>query len=322
MGLTMVNADASLATAAAVGRGLYHIDARHRNRALCNITRSLPDLTQAQVNRLAQATFEHLAQLAMEVCHTPRIIGPDSWADRISLTDMGTVIQLLNSGQPALLVTGHVGNWELLGYLLATLGYKVHALARPLDNPYLNRWLLGIREQRGLSIITKWDATEQMISVIDRRELLAFIADQNAGDRGMFVPFFGKLASTYKSIGLLALSQNLPIICGYAKRTGKPQGCHYQLGTTDIIHPQDWADQPDPLYYITARYMRAIESMVRLCPDQYFWMHRRWKSRPKWEREGKPMPASMRRNLESLPWMTAPQVEQLALPMTQDDLKI
>ncbi len=322
MGLTMVNADASLVAAAAVGRGLYHIDPRHRQRAQRNIARSFPDMSSDQVNRLSQATFEHLLQLAMEVCHTPRIIGPDSWADRVNLTDMSKAIELLNSGQPVLLVTGHVGNWELLGYLLATLGYKVHALARPLDNPYLNRWLLSIREQRGLSIITKWDATEQMISVIDRRELLAFIADQNAGDRGMFVPFFGKLASTYKSIGLLALSKNLPIICGYAKRTGKPRGCHYQLGTTDIIHPHEWADQPDPLYYVTARYMRAIESMVRLSPEQYFWMHRRWKSRPKWEREGKPMPVSIRRSLQALPWLTATQIDELAQPLSAEDLNV
>ena len=320
MGLTMVAADTSLLAAAGVGRGLHRVDRRHRQRARQNIARCFPAFTRDQVDELTEKTFEHLVQLAIEVCHTPRMIHPDNWTDRVAITQMGSAIGLLNAGNPAVLVTGHVGNWEILGYLLATLGYKIHAIARPLDNPYVNRWLLGIREKRGLSIITKWDATEQMLAVLAQGELLAFIADQNAGDRGLFVPFFGKLASTYKSIGLLAISQNLPIICGYACRRQQPRGCYYQLGTTDVIYPHEWANQADPLFYVTARYMRAIENMIRLAPAQYFWMHRRWKSRPQWEREGKPMPASTRRHLEALPWMTSCLMDSLAQPIPPDEL--
>jgi KDO2-lipid IV(A) lauroyltransferase len=184
---------------------------------------------------------------------------------------------------------------------LAVLGYPVAGVARPLDNRPLNEWLMGIRQQRGLQIITKWDATQSMQQVLDNGGALGFIADQNAGDRGMFVPFFGRLASTYKSIGLLAIAREVPIICGYARRIGP--GCRYELGAADVIYPQQWAGQPDPLYYVTARYVRALEQIVRYCPQQYLWMHRRWKSRPRFEREGKPMPPALRRQLQQLPWM-------------------
>ena len=152
-----------------------------------------------------------------------------------------------------------------------------------------------------------------MLDVLRSGSALGFIADQNAGDKGLFVPFFGRLASTYKSIGLLAISQNVPIACGCAGRIGP--GAHYEIMTNDIIRPEDWKNRRDPLYYITARFIRSIEMMIRACPEQYLWMHRRWKSRPRHEREGKPMPAALRRNLEELPWMTPELMAEVEKPV-------
>ena len=86
----------------------------------------------------------------------------------------------------------------------------------------------------------------------------------------------------------------------------------YEVSITDYIEPSDWQDQPDPLYYISARYNRAIEQMIRNAPEQYLWLHRRWKSRPKFELEGKPMPKKLIRQLESLPWMTENELGRLA----------
>lgn len=310
--LTMFDADANVRSSRVIGRGIYRWGGRRTSRARANLQRSFPEFAPHKREQVLRASFEHFTQLVLEVIHTPRIIHPDTWSRRVSITHMGQAIQLLNTGRPVLMVTGHLGNWEVLGYLLAVLGYHVHAIARPIDNPLINQWLLGIREKRGMEIITKWDATERMMQVIDAGEPLAFIADQNAGERGLFVPFFGRMASTYKSVGLLAIRRELPIICGYAHRVGPD--CRYELGTQDIIYPHQWQEQDDPLYYITARYMRAIENMVRLRPAQYLWMHRRWKSRPRWEKAGKPMPANVIRQLEALPWMDQPQMDRLLAP--------
>lgn len=310
MGLTMFDVEVNLRTAAQIGRALHRFDHRHRQRCEKNVALAFPHWSESQVGQIARRSFEHFLQLVVEVCHTPREVGVGTWGDRCQIKNLGPALRLMNAGDPVILLTGHVGNWEVLGYLLATLGYQVDAIARPIDNPLINDWLLGIRERRGMRIITKWDATERMIKVLDRGGALAFIADQNAGYKGLFVPFFGRLASTYKSIGLLAMSQQVPIVCGYAHRIGA--GFRFELGTTDIIYPDDWADQPDPLYYITARYSRAIETMVRMNPEQYLWMHRRWKSRPRFERQGKPMPRALRHSLEQLPWMDTQTVAALA----------
>lgn len=307
--VTSFDVDANLRTAAFIGRTLYRLDKRHRQRARENIAQAFPELDDAATDRIAQASFEHLVQLAFEILHTPRVMHIDSWPQLTRMHNLGPAIELLNKGQGVILLTGHLGNWEVLGYLLALLGYDIDAIARPMDNPLINRWVLGFRERKGMRIITKWDATQRMIEVLTGGGGLGFIADQNAGEKGLFVPFFGRLASTYKSIGLLAMNLQTPIVCGYAHRLN--QRYQYEMGVADVIRPEDWADQRDPLYYITARYTRAIETMVRLKPEQYLWMHRRWKTRPRHELQGKPMPRALRRNLEELPWMDQAQLEQL-----------
>ncbi len=305
----------NLRAAASIGRLIHRIDKRHRKRALAHIRMAFPEYTDEQVRQLAVESFEHFMQMVVEVCHTPRLINHDTWHERIALGHLAPAIRMLNAGRPSILITGHLGNWEVLGSLLAILGYDVDAVARPLDNPLVNDWVIGIRQQRGLRIITKWNASDRMMEVLRDGGALGIIADQNAGDRGMFVPFFGKLASTYKSVGLLAMRQKVPVICGYAHRVGND--CQYEMGVQDIIEPEDWQNQPDPLFYITARYMRAIEMMVRKAPKQYLWMHRRWKSRPAHEKNGKPISDSLRRNLEALPWMTPELLASLEQPVDE-----
>jgi len=169
-----------------------------------------------------------------------------------------------------------------------------------------------VRRRRGLHLITKWNATARMQEVLEGAGALAFVADQNAGDKGLFVPFFNRLASTYKSIGLLAITHRVPIVCGYAHRLSP--GYRFEIGVTDLIEPEDWSGQPDPLYYVTARYMRAIEKMVRRRPEQYLWSHRRWKSRPRFECMKQPMTSALRERLEALPWMDDATLERMQQP--------
>jgi KDO2-lipid IV(A) lauroyltransferase len=315
MVLTTFEARDNLRAAGAIGQAIYYISKRHRERAMIHLRMAFPDKNEEQLKELAIDCFEHFVQLVVEVCHTPRLIGYDTWHERIALGPLAPAIRMLNEGKPAILITGHLGNWEVLGSLLAILGYEVDAVARPLDNPLVNDWLLGIRQKRGLRIITKWQASDRMMEVLRNGGALGIIADQNAGEKGMFVPFFGKLASTYKSVGLLAMRQKVPVVCGYAHRVGND--CCYELGVEDIIEPDQWANQPDPLFYITARYMRAIENMVRRVPKQYLWMHRRWKTRPAHEKAGKPMPDTLRAKLESLPWMTPELMASLREPVPE-----
>ena len=311
-GVTSFNVEQSQRTARLIGWGFDRFDVKHRKRAQHNIRLCFPDWSEDQIALCAKESIQHLMQLAFETLHTPRVLNADSWPNHIELVNLGESIEILNSDRPKILLTGHLGNWEVLGYLLALIGYDSDTIARPLDNDLINDWLLGIREKKGMRILTKYDATDKMVSILNGGGALGFTADQNAGAKGVFVPFFGRLASAWKSIALLAMTHDCPVICGYAHRLDRR--FRFEVGITDIIRPDDWADQPDPLYYITARYTRAFETMVRLRPHQFLWTHRRWKSRPKHELQGKPMPRALRRRLEGLPWMDDALMYQLDHP--------
>ena len=239
----------------------------------------------------------------------PSLITPTTLHHHVHFQNIEPITERLNQQKPIIFITGHCGNWELLGYALSVLGYPIAALARPLDNALLNEWILNVRQKHGLQIVTKWGGVSVLQELISSNTSVGFIADQNAGGRGMFVPFFGRLASTYKSIGLLAMRYEIPIAAVHAKRLDGD--FQYEISLTDYIEPSDWGQQEDPLYYITARYNRAMEEMIRSAPEQYLWLHRRWKSRPAFELEGKPMPKNLIRQLESLPWMTEKELVRL-----------
>lgn len=272
----------NLAVARGIGSLLYRFDKKHRERAMHNLRRSFPDMSEATAARLAEESMQQLVMLGVEVLFTTRLIRLDSWPEHVELENFQPVLDMLvRQKTGVLMLTGHYGNWEVLGYFLATLGFETTSVARPLDNPYVNHWLLGVRERQGQKIVAKKGATDEVVEVLAEKGAVGLIADQNAGHKGIFVDFFGRKASTYKSIGLLAMEYQVPVVIGYARRTRKP--FHFQIGAQDIIYPQDWERSANPLQYITQRYTKAIEDIIRGDPGQYLWVHRRWKSRPKGE---------------------------------------
>lgn len=272
----------NLAGARLLGDIMFTFDRRHRLRAIGNLRRCFPEMPEPKRREMARESMRQMFLLGVEVMFTTRLVQIPTFAKYIDVDNVSPVLGLLmRRHKGAIMLTGHYGNWEILGYAFATLGFDTTSVARPLDNPYLNEWILGVREKRGQRIIGKKGATEEVVAALNNACAVGFIADQNAGPKGMFVDFFGRKASTYKSIGLLAMEFEVPIVVGYARRVGR--GFKFRLGMSDIIHPQDWKDQADPLRYITQRYTTAVEKFVREDPGQYLWVHRRWKTRPKGE---------------------------------------
>ncbi|MCC5831069.1 MAG: lysophospholipid acyltransferase family protein [Phycisphaeraceae bacterium] len=311
--MAMQSMDLGQATlvAKSLGRGWFKMDSNHRERAIGNLTHAFPEWSPRQVWNVAEGSLQELLNLIIETFTLPRLLSQTTWPQRVRFEGIDEALALMNSGRPVLLLTGHLGNWEAMGLLLSLLGYPVHAIARPMNNPLVDRWLLGARRRRGLRIINKnQDESSRMLEVLDRGEMLGIVGDQNGGTKGLFVPFFGRLASTHKSIGLLAAQRKVPVIFGAAIRM-KEKPCTFLLKVQEVVMPDDWVDQPDPVYYLTARFMHAMELLIRQHPTQYLWVHRRWKTRPRHEREGKPLPATLRRKIEALPWMDEPTLHRI-----------
>lgn len=273
----------NLGTARLMGRIWWGAMARHRARAIDNLRPALgAHYDERQLRRIARRSFEHFAQLYLvELAMTPRVLSEWSWARHVELDHLGPALRELLADRGCILITGHFGNFELLGYTICRLGLPLTAVMRPLDNPLLNRYLMDSRAAGGLSLLYKKGVTAIAGDIIDRGHALCFIADQDAGRKGLFVEFFGRQASTYKSIGLLAMAKRVPIVVGYAVRVRR--GFHYRIGVERIIQPEEWDTQADPLHWITQTFSYALEAAIRRWPEQYLWVHRRWKHRPKSE---------------------------------------
>jgi KDO2-lipid IV(A) lauroyltransferase len=258
---------------------LYHADRRHRLVADDNLRHAFPGrYTDAERDALVRAVYRHFCRLLIDIIHTPRRLSPLTWRRYIDLSESRPIIDRIASGRPMLLVTGHFGNWEIGGYVLGLLGFRTYAIARPLDNPYLDDFLRGFRQRTGQGILAKHGDFEKMNAILESNGVLATLGDQDAGQRGPFVDFFGRPASTHKAIALLSLEHRVPVLVIGVRKIGEPM--RYRIVVEDHILPEEYDGRPAAVMEMTQRFTAALERVVRQAPEQYFWLHRRWKHQP------------------------------------------
>jgi len=317
--------DESIHAAAGLGKLFAGLPANRKRlgRAITNLRVAYPAADESWIRDNAVFAYQHLFMLGTELAHAPQLMTDDSWQRHVALSPIDPVVRDLLRAGPTLLLTGHFGNWELQGFTLALLGFPLHALYRPLDLKPLDRWVRETRERRGLVLLDKFGALRRLPPLVAAGVPVGFVADQNGGDRGIFVPYFNRLTSTYKSIGLLAMQFGATIACATTRRLGradgaKPGSLNYRIELDDHYGPADWSAHPDPLFYLTSRYRRSFERMIRRAPEQYLWMHRIWRSRPRHERLAKPFPANLERNIRLLPWMTDADVDAIKAHSARD----
>ncbi len=284
--LYLFDVETNLNTACFLGRLLWKFYHRGRKRALDNLRASFPEKSEQWIHQTGRRSFEHIVMLAIDVLFTPRLVKKYNWRNYSCYRNAERAKWMMKEGRGLLMVGAHYGNFEIIGYLMGLFGFNIYSIARPLDNKYINKYLYGVRKRMGQKIIDKKGAAELMPQITSTGATLGFIADQDAGRKGIFVDFFGRKASTYKSIGLIAITQNIPIVVGYSRRIGNH--FFFEIGANRIIFPNEWADKDNPLEWVTTEYTRAIEDFVREDPTQYWWLHRRWKHRPKDELEQQP----------------------------------
>lgn len=240
--------------------------------------------SEAEIERLVYRMWVSLFRMVTEIILLPRKLRLDNVVEVVVFRNKPAVVRALCSGRPVILLSGHFGNWEMAVSIFGLFGFRMGMVARELDNPYLNRWFLRFRKFTGHRPISKRGGGGEMLDLLQRRGSIALLGDQDAGSSGVFVDYFGKPASTFKSIALLAMEYQALICVGYARRlesettsSGWPR---FELGCEDVIDARDYASA-DALREITQQYTSALERVVRRAPEQYFWVHRRWKSVPR-----------------------------------------
>ncbi len=240
-----------------------------------NLAHAFPELSPKERSRLALRMWEHLFLLVLEVAHVPRKIHETNWRKYIQLRDVAPLMRQLIGERPVIVVTGHFGNFELGGYALGILGFPTFSVARNLDNVYLDRYLTTFRAATGQHLIPKNGGYDQIEQVLSSGGTMAFVADQYAGEKGCWIEFFGRPASAHKAIALLALEHDAPVAVCYARRLGAPM--RFEMVTQAMADPRDARDDVGTVRDMTQWYSRELEQAIRRAPEQYWWVHRRWK---------------------------------------------
>ncbi len=259
----------------------YRLDRRHRLVALDNLRHAFAGLDEPARHALVRAAYRHFAMLVVEMIRMPRVLNRntiDGFVHYADPADLAQILGWVRSGRPLMVLSGHFGNWEMLSYATGMCGFRGAVVARRLDNPYLDRFLTDFRRNTGLTLLDKNVDYASILDILASGGFLGMVGDQDAGARGLFVNFFGRPASTFKSIALLSLAYEAPILVLGAARVGEPM--QYRLYLEDVILPEDYAGRADATRAITQRYTDALERLIRRHPEQYFWLHRRWKHQP------------------------------------------
>ncbi len=243
-----------------------------------NLQHAFPEMSPQQRHALTVRMWEHLFLLAFEVAQAPRKIHETNWREHVILRGEAELLRRVFSDRPLVIVTGHFGNFEVGGFVMGLLGVRLHTIARPLDNPYLDRFVNRFRQITGQRIIAKLGASDQLLKVMADGGTITLLADQAAGPKGCWVEFFGRPASTYKAIALLSLANDAPLVVSCVRRLGEP--LHFELCAYDMVDPcrdhQRW-----DVRSLTEWYTQRLERLIRRAPEQYWWVHRRWKGEPR-----------------------------------------
>jgi Kdo2-lipid IVA lauroyltransferase/acyltransferase len=273
---------AALGVAGAFASFGYHLLGGLRRVAMTNLRIAFPEKDESEHKQLAKGAFKNLGRVLGEFSQFHKAT-PESLKKLIEFqvdSDVYAEYQRLKSeGRGIIIVSPHLGNWETLVFGWATYDAPMSYLARPLDNPLIEKLTVDLRTKFGNRPINKTNSVMAAARVLREEGLLGILADVNAHPKeGVFVPFFGVPACTSSGVALLAMRTNSAIVpmCG----AWDEEKQHYVGVHGRMIYPSDTGDRKRDILETTAAFTAEVEKLVRRFPNQWLWIHKRWKTRP------------------------------------------
>lgn len=241
-----------------------------------------PDHDRSWRDRVARASYAHLGREAVMLFRMTRWSADDIRA-RIRIDGADDIRDALDGGKGVLLLTGHLGNWEVAGSGLAANDIPLDVVGKGMANRRFEADLFEARERLGMRVIEMSDAPKEVLRSLGAGRAVAMVADQNMHKHGIFLPFFDRLAATARGPALFALRTGAPVVFGTALRQAG-SGPDYVVRLTRLDYDVTGDLEADVRALMTAYHAR-LEEAIRSAPEQYFWQHRRWKTRPPEEQE-------------------------------------
>ncbi|HEY3265296.1 MAG TPA: lysophospholipid acyltransferase family protein [Armatimonadota bacterium] len=266
----------ALRLGASIGSAAYCLSRRYRTVAIANLTDVFGrEWDQRRIHRTARDVFRHIAMNLIEFLRF-RGMDPNRLEQMVTVEGEEHLRKALEQGKGVLAFSAHYGNFEMFGAAMVRKGYALSVIARDADDDATNDLINGIRARMGYRVFSRDGAARRSISTLRRNEILGLLPDQNDAN-GIFVPFFGRLACTAPGAAYLALHTGAAIIPTFIHRGADMR--HY----VHIYPPIEYTPtghRDSDIYNITLRINETIEREIREHPDQWFWLHNRWKTRP------------------------------------------
>jgi KDO2-lipid IV(A) lauroyltransferase len=268
-----------------LGRAFFVVARGRRRIALANLQQAFgAELSRRQLVRIGSRACGSVFMVLADIARMRRYLASGELLRRIdrapwerdSVLPIGDVAH----GRPPIICGPHLGSWEAAGTTTGLAYRGLHVIARPLGNPFLERWLLATRTLAGQRLLPRRGGIRRLLQALRDGHAVAMLPDQNQRLRGIFVPVFGKLASCDRSPARLAQLSGAPILVGAALRKGRR--FRFTMEVTDMFTVPRGGSET--VRAATERLQRAVEKVIRLAPDQYFWLHNRYRTRPPEER--------------------------------------
>ena len=222
----------------------------------------------AGLKKTARLAYQHIGFTFMEMMRYPLMAGRIlSFYEPESIEQLKEVVP---NEQGGIFISAHFGSWEMLGAMLYETGYPTAALAKPQSNKLVDKLVARYRRMLGIRVFAVGQSAREMVRSLRQGEFVGIISDQDAGSQGVFVDFFGRKASTPAGTAQLALKYHIPLYVLLGLRVSPER---YRIIIEKVPIAEGWGIEE-----ITQAYTRIIEEVIRGNPEQYFWMHRRWKT--------------------------------------------
>lgn len=257
---------------------IYALDDRHRRIALRGLTLAFPEKDLKERNAIARSAFRNLARVAAEFFSLPRL-NEKNFTRYITFEGLENFQKAYEKEKGILILTAHFGNWEWMAALFPLQSHHpVHVVVRPLDSRFLDSMVEQLRMRTGNQAIPKQKAMGQILRLLKAGEIVGILLDQNmAWQEGVFVDFFGEKACTNTGMALLALKTGTPVLPAFNIRQ---KDGRYRVVIEPEIPLVRTGDKERDVTENTQRFTQIIERYVRNYPDQWLWLHQRWKTRP------------------------------------------
>lgn len=249
-----------------LGRIAYRLDRKHRERTIANLALAFPDESEKWHAETSVKVWEHFGLIAADFLQTPQRTNQEV-LDNMTCDGLDIYRETFALGKGVLVLGAHFGNWERLGHFTAAIGIPLTAIARDANDSGLNDMVLDLRRQAGMEIVSRGNAARAVLERLKKGSMVGILPDQNAGDA--FIPFFGKPAGTVLGPGVLHLRSGAPVITTYCARVG-PGNYHTFIG-----EPLPCDGTPES---VMLGMNQRLEAIIREYPEQYLWLHDRWKS--------------------------------------------